>query len=59
MKICPVGTKLICLDEQTDIMKLKDTFLTSLNVPKKQVNTAYKRYSYVRAEKTEDDYIMG
>jgi hypothetical protein len=28
-------------------------------VPKKQVNTAYKRYSYVRAEKTEDDYIMG
>jgi hypothetical protein len=40
-------------------MKLKDTFVTSLNVPKKQVNTAYKRNSYVKAEKTGEDYIMG
>jgi len=34
MKICPVGAKLMRVDEQTDIMKLKDTFVTSLNVPK-------------------------
>jgi hypothetical protein len=34
MKICPVGAKHIHVDEQTDLMKPIDTFVTSLNVPK-------------------------
>jgi hypothetical protein len=58
MKIYPVGAKLIHVDEQTDMMKLIDTFMTSLNVPKDK-NTAYKKNSYVRAEKTGEDYITG
>jgi len=34
MKICPVGAKRIHVDEQKDMMKLIDTFVTSLIVPK-------------------------
>jgi hypothetical protein len=34
VKICPVGAKLIHVYEKTDMMKLIDTFVSSLNVPK-------------------------
>jgi len=34
MKICPVGAKRMHMDEQTGMMKLIDTSVTSLNVPK-------------------------
>jgi predicted RNA-binding Zn ribbon-like protein len=53
MKICPVGAKLIHVDEQRRHDEANRHFCDLFEC----VNTVYKRNSYVRAEKTGEDYI--
>jgi hypothetical protein len=53
MKICPVGANWIHVDEAN--RHFCDLFECAL----KKVNTAYKKNSYVKAEKTGEDYITG